>query len=193
MELILLRHGATAQNLERRFLGITDVPLAPQGASQALALAPKMPRVDHLYVSPLIRCRQTAVLVWPDVEQTVIPELRETDFGPFEGKTHEELVEDELYNLWISCPEDPEVVPMVEDAAACGARAGTALMRLCADASAKAYRSVAVVSHGGTLMSILARYGHPQRDYYSWRMENCGGFFAQVDIGTMQILVKDSF
>ena len=32
MELILMRHGTTQGNLERRFIGTLDVPLLPQGA-----------------------------------------------------------------------------------------------------------------------------------------------------------------
>ena len=37
------------------------------------------------------------------------------------------------------------------------------------------YRNVAMVVHGGTIMSILEQYGVPQKSYYDWRVENgCG-------------------
>lgn len=181
MKVILVRHGATKENLEHRFLGVTDVALAPQGAAEALEKATRLSPVDHVYVSPLIRCLQTAVLLWPRAAQTVIPELRETDFGPFEGKCHQELLDDPLYNRWLACPDDPSVVPMVENVVSCAQRASRALERLSRDAVSNGYETVGVVSHGGTLMGMLTRHGRPERDYYSWRMDNCGGFIAQLD------------
>lgn len=181
MKIVLIRHGVTKENLERRFLGVTDVPLAPEGAEQALAAARHMPQVDHLYISPLIRCRQTASLIWPTVGYTLIPDLRETDFGPFEGKCHRELQDDPMYNQWLSCPDDPSIIPLVEDTVSCGLRATRALEMLAADGEACGYETIGVVSHGGTLMSMLARHGRPAHDYYSWRMDNCGGYLARLE------------
>lgn len=183
MKLVLLRHGLTKENLERRFLGITDVPLAPEGVLQAREKSHTLPPVEHIYVSPLIRCRQTASLLWPEREQTVIPALRETDFGPFEGKTHEELKDNPLYNQWISDPEDPSIAPQVENVVDCALRATRGLEMLVGHGRTHGYQTVGVVSHGGTLMSMLARHGQPTRDYYSWRMENCGGYLVEVEAG----------
>ena len=59
MELILIRHGTTPGNLEHRFIGVTDHPLAPQGEALARETAPKLPPVEHVYRSPLLRCEQT--------------------------------------------------------------------------------------------------------------------------------------
>lgn len=182
MKLLLVRHALTTYNLERRFLGTTDVAIAPEGAAQALALAKEVPVVDHIYISPLVRCRQTAALIWPTVPFTIVPELRENDFGPFEGKTHEELKDDEIYNLWLSYPEDPSVMPMVEDIVAFGKRASEALEIIVTHARVGGFRSVGIVSHGGTLMSMLVRHGRPEKDYYSWRMENCGGYIAELGL-----------
>lgn len=193
MKIVLLRHSATKENLEHRFIGVTDVGLSPEGAAQAVRMAPEVPEVEKIYVSPLIRCIQTAVLIWPGVQSMVVEELRETDFGPFEGKTHEQLVDDEMYNLWLSCPEDPSVVPMVEDIAACGERASTALKKVVADAQARGYGQVGIVSHGGTLMSIMARHGRPSRDYYSWRMPNGGGYITALDSEGMLLHVEGGF
>ena len=91
-ELLLIRHGAAAGNLEHRYLGRTDQPLCPEGAAQVLALKERlrergMDTVDALFVSSLLRARQTAALLFPEQRSTVLPGLRETDFGVFEGKT----------------------------------------------------------------------------------------------------------
>ena len=85
MELLLMRHSITPGNLARRFVGSSDQPLAPEGEALARKTAPLLEPVEHLYRSPMLRCRQTAELLWPGVETTVIDDLRETDFGPLEG------------------------------------------------------------------------------------------------------------
>ena len=76
MELILMRHGTTQGNLERRFIGTLDVPLLPQGEELARRVGATLPAVEHIYRSPLQRCRRTAELLWPGVEMTVVDELR---------------------------------------------------------------------------------------------------------------------
>ena len=89
MELVIIRHGTTRGNLEKRFIGTLYVPLAPQGEELARRVGPTLPAVEHIYRSPLMRCRQTAELLWPGIDETVVYELRESDFGPFDGKNPE--------------------------------------------------------------------------------------------------------
>ena len=60
VEVILIRHGITQGNKEKRFVGRLDVPLAPEGEEMARETAPLLPEVEHLYVSPMRRCRETA-------------------------------------------------------------------------------------------------------------------------------------
>ena len=101
MELILIRHGTTRGNLERRFIGLTDIPILPEGEALAREVSKTLPLVDHVYHSPLIRCVQTARLLWPDADMTAVDDLHETDFGPFEGKSHQELKDDPRYRAWL--------------------------------------------------------------------------------------------
>ena len=74
MELILIRHGTTQGNLEKRFIGTLDVPLLPQGEELARRVGPTLPGVEHIYRSPLRRCLRTAELLWPGVPMTVVDE-----------------------------------------------------------------------------------------------------------------------
>ena len=55
MELILMRHGTTQGNLERRFIGTLDVPLLPLGEELARRVGATLPAVEHIYRSPLQR------------------------------------------------------------------------------------------------------------------------------------------
>lgn len=180
MELILIRHGITQGNKERRFIGVTDVPLAPEGEDLARRVAPALPAVEHIYRSPLLRCRQTAALLWPGTAETVIEELREMDFGPFEGKNHEELKDDPLYQRYIG-GGDLGNIPVGESTDQVAARAARGLERLVADARDRGFRRVAAVAHGGTIMALLWTFGRPARgSFYDWKTANCGGFRTRV-------------
>lgn len=57
MELTLIRHFATAGNLEKRYIGTTDEAILP------VAEIKKMPRAEIVLTSPMKRCRQTADLL----------------------------------------------------------------------------------------------------------------------------------
>ena len=176
MELILLRHGTTQGNLERRFIGVTDLPLIPEGEALARKVSPTLPKIERLYVSPLLRCRQTAALLWPGMEQTVIPQLRETDFGPFEGKSHQELRDDPMYQRWLAGE-----MAVGEPAEDCARRGSRALEALAEDALARGFTRIGVVSHGGLLMGMLTRCGRPARTgFYDWYPQNCGGYRAEL-------------
>lgn len=189
MELIFMRHGTTQANLERRFLGLGDEPLIEVGRNLARRVSPTLPAVEHIYCSPLLRCRQTAELLWPGVEMTVIPALRETDFGPFEGKNAVELKDDPLYQRWVS-GTDLSAVPVGEGPEACALRAAQALEQLTEDALHQDAKRVGVVTHGGTLMGMLSQFGRPARDYYGWMSHNCGGYRMELggDTRMLQLL-----
>ena len=180
MELILIRHATTQGNLEKRFIGTTDLPITGDGAAQARLVAPSLPAVEHIYRSPLLRCRQTAELLWPDVAHTAISQLRETDFGPFEGKNHEELKDDPLYQAWIDEKADLTRIPVGETAQQVAARAAEGVRILVADAAHHDYNRVGVVIHGGTMMGILHSFAPPSEDYYTWLAGNCSGYWTKV-------------
>ena len=192
MELILLRHGTTQGNLERRFIGVTDLPLIPEGEALARKVSPTLPRIERLYVSPLLRCRQTAALLWPGMEQAIIPQLRETDFGPFEGKNHEELKDDPFYQSWLNAP-DFSAVPVGESPEACATRLAEGVRRVVEDAALHGYERVGVVTHGGSLMGIMSQFGRPERDYYGWIRPNCGGFRVQVEENPLTLTLLEEY
>ena len=194
MELIIVRHSITQGNLEKRFIGTLDVPLIPRGEALARRVGPTLPRGEHIYRSPMLRCRQPAELLWPEVAETVVDELRESDFGPFEGKNHEELKDDPLYRAWIGrAPGRPDFadMPVGESAQQVTERVFAGLARLAADAAAHGYGRVGVVSHGGAIMALLTKYGRPERDYYGWMCPNCGGFRMALDPETLALTVLE--
>lgn len=184
MELLLMRHSITPGNLARRFVGSSDQPLALEGEALARKTAPLLEPVEHLYRSPMLRCRQTAELLWPGVETTVIDDLRETDFGPLEGMDNSRAKQTELYRRWTRGEVGPGEA--VEDSRP---RAVRAIRTIGRDAAEQGWRKVAVVAHGGLFMGLLAQYGRPDRSYYDWLLPNCGGYRVTLETDPLELLV----
>ncbi len=108
--LYLIRHGETLWNSEMRFQGHVDIPLSERGVEQAKALAGRLaPRkISAVYSSDLSRAVDTARHIAGPRGMGVIslPELREIDFGHWEGLTFKEIKEryGELLSRWWANP-----------------------------------------------------------------------------------------
>ena len=175
MTVYLIRHGQTQGNLERRYIGSTDPALCAQGR-EALA-GKRLPAVEKVYVSPLRRCRETAALLYPDTPLEIIRDLRETDFGGFEGHTYEELKDNPAYRAWLdtagqSAPPDGECK------ADMARRAVAAFLAIAARHRPEA--RIALVAHGGTIMALLEAL-ESHHEFYRWQAPNGGGFRCQWD------------
>lgn len=88
IELVLIRHGATKANEERRYLGRTDEELSEKGKA-ALRLKKEQlmyPAVDILYGSPMKRCRQTAELLYPQLDMIPVKDGSKLILGHLKGK-----------------------------------------------------------------------------------------------------------
>ncbi|MGH2934268.1 MAG: histidine phosphatase family protein [Gaiellaceae bacterium] len=88
--LLLVRHGETDWNAERRWQGHTDVPLNERGREQARALGEEIAsagRVDAIYASDLSRAHDTARIIAARLGVPVVVDrdLREIDVGSREG------------------------------------------------------------------------------------------------------------
>ncbi|WP_462187646.1 bifunctional RNase H/acid phosphatase [Frankia sp. CcWB2] len=106
---VLLRHGQTPLSVEKRFSGTVEAALTDVGLGQAAAVANRLrdEPFDLVVSSPLKRARQTAEALGRDY--VVVDDLRETDFGAWEGLTFAEVREkfpDEL-NAWLADPHVP--------------------------------------------------------------------------------------
>lgn len=87
--ILLVRHGETTVGAEDRFAGSTDVPLGPNGQSQAERLAARLTcdPIAAAYCSPMRRTVETAAIVARPHHLDVIARdgLREIDHGHWEG------------------------------------------------------------------------------------------------------------
>ena len=91
--ILLIRHGETAANVERRWQGHADWPLTEDGEAQAERVAAALPPLDVIFSSPLARARQTALAVagHQGVPLHEDERLKEIGFGSWENKTKVEI------------------------------------------------------------------------------------------------------
>ncbi len=179
MTIYLIRHGQTRGNLERRYMGVTDQPLCPQG--RAALAGRRGPAAEAVYVSPLLRCRETAAILYPGAAQTVVPGLRETDFGAFEGHTYEELKDSPAYQAWLDSAD--QAAPPGGESREQVRRRVLAAFRTVTAGHAPGER-LALVVHGGTIMTLLEAL-EPGGQFYRWQAPNGGGFRCSWDGGVL--------
>jgi alpha-ribazole phosphatase len=158
LRLVLLRHGEPEQEAKGRCYGSLDVGLSETGRKQIeekLASIRNL-RVDALYTSPLKRASESAAIVRDCLGLEPIPadELREINFGAFEGLTYGEVQKQypEEYKLWMERPTDVSF-PQGESFAQVKAR----VLRF-RDVLLNAHpgKTVLMVSHGGANRIMLA-------------------------------------
>ena len=95
---VLLRHGDTQLSPEHRFSGLRDLPLSASGTRQAKAAAGRLASgapIDAVISSPLRRAAATAAIAAGELGLTASTDddLRETDFGDWDGFTLAEIQE----------------------------------------------------------------------------------------------------
>ncbi|MEC9296321.1 MAG: histidine phosphatase family protein [SAR324 cluster bacterium] len=105
-EIILIRHGETEWNSQKRMQGHSNSDLSEVGMGQIQALGELMKNVsfDHIYSSDSLRTRQTAEAITQYSGHTLQfdQRIREKNLGVFEGLTSTEAKErhPEIYRLF---------------------------------------------------------------------------------------------
>lgn len=188
MKLILIRHGMTQGNKEKRYIGTTDESLCEDGIRVLKDYVKKgiYPSADRLFVSPMKRCIETGRLLYPTLSQAVVQDFRECDFGTFEGRNYKELTDDENYCRWIRS-NGTLPFPEGEDVEAFKRRCQEAFRQCMESMKSVSHTdiSVALVVHGGTIMAIMERYAVPEKGYYDYQAANGLGYMAEYSKGRL--------
>lgn len=184
-EILFIRHGSTAGNLEKRYIGRTDEPLCEIGIQQLQQLRQQDLQADQLFVSPALRTRQTAAILFPHMKGIQIPELWETDFGEFEGKTAHELSDCSTYQAWVDsgCMDK---IPGGESIADFKARCTAAFQKIAGTLPPDS--TAAFVIHGGCIMAILEAFALPQKGFYDYHIPNGSFIRCSCADGVLRIL-----
>ena len=183
--LVLIRHGETQANQERRYLGKTDESLSEKGIGILKSNKKQnlYPDVEYLFSSPMKRCMQTAAIIYPTLCPTVIPEWEEIDFGRFEYKNEEELKEDTRYQSWLYSGGTLDF-PEGESRKDFILRCQNGFLRMCQACSQALARHVkkpvfvGMIVHGGTIMSLLSFY--EGKDYFDYQVPTGRGYVCSL-------------
>lgn len=157
--ILLIRHGETAWNAERRLQGHLDIPLNAEGERQAAQLGAALAgeRIDHVISSDLGRARQTAEAVLrargAPTAPHLDPHLRERCYGGFEGLLYSEIAErfPQEFAAWQGRNVDATLPPgknQGESFREFFERVTTAML---AHAARHPGQTLALVAHGGVL------------------------------------------
>ncbi len=177
MKVYLIRHGKTMGNSQGRYIGITDEPLLD---NERIKLEQRSyPEAKAVFVSPLLRCRQTAAAIYPDHPVRIMEDMAECDFGSFENKNWKEMKDDPEYQAWIDS-DGTLPFPGGEDPMEFRKRCCRGFERAVAGCLREKIESAAFVVHGGTIMSILEQYAVPQKGFYDWHVENGEGYRMEI-------------
>jgi len=144
----LIRHGEPLRT--DICYGSLDIALSDVGRQQMARVAEylKPEAITAVYTSPLSRALESARIIAPEV--TVVPDLREMDFGELEGLAYDEIAVryPDIYRNWsqVRFPGG-ESLPDMRD------RVLRAFNAICRD---REDQTIAIVSHGGVNRILLA-------------------------------------
>ena len=190
----LIRHGITEGNLRRLYYGKTDVPLAEEGVQELQRLAGEGVYPDSegaiFFTTGLGRTAHTMELIYGDRPHQVIPELQEINFGAFEMKSYEELLENEDYRDWITAENLTKAPPGGESILEFNDRVirGYEALRRAHSLHSLSLRhrdaeamSVAIC-HGGTISAIMAHIWPEKYDnIYGWIPDPGHGYVLTLE------------
>ncbi|MBO8137466.1 MAG: alpha-ribazole phosphatase [Desulfotomaculum sp.] len=174
--LFLVRHGETEWNAANKFQGHTDVSLSDVGREQAERLALNLQKfnISAVYASDLSRARETAEIITSNLNIPVIcrEELREINFGDWEGLTVEEIKHryEDVVKKWWKDPSNTRIP---------GGEILSDLVNRVVDSIIKIINqhpgeNVLVVTHGGVVRSIICYVlGISINEYWRLQMKNC--------------------
>ncbi len=204
--LFLFRHGSTAGNTIKRYIGAIDEPLCERGIKEiederktlfdntTLSAAKSVffslnQSKQKIYVSPKTRTIQTAKILFPNSPLEEVADFREMSFGLFEGKNASEMSTGEIgerYQQWVNsfclskCPDSAQFEGESKDSFS--RRVCSAFMALCQRENFKNGDVIPIVCHGGTIKSLLERFAIKKMGYFDWQTNHGAYRFEEIEV-----------
>lgn len=163
--LSIFRHGRTMANDMGIYIGKTDFSLSNEGKKELIEKTDEFiyPKVQRIYSSPLKRCTETSEILFPEREVVCVNDLRELDFGDFEGKCVDELINREDYKKWLKGGID-NTPPNGESIQDMTVRIFNALNQIILNMMSEDFSHCAIVTHSGIITNMLTCFGIPKYD-----------------------------
>ena len=155
-KLILIRHGETEWNLKTRYCGFNDIGLNATGRRQAKKIKSRLKNetIHKFYSSDRRRAIETAKIIFNGtIKIEKIKDLREINFGCFEGLTHEQVTKKypQIYQKWLRDPHKNNI-PEGENISDFKKRVVSAIKKIIA---LNHNKTTALVFHGGSISIFL--------------------------------------
>lgn len=198
MEIILIRHGQTKGNVEKRFAGFTDSPLTDKGRSDSLkrvqktieALEKKEKKITHIYSSPLSRAKFMAENFSKELNLSInfSEDIKEMNFGILENMSFNEVLAkypkevDEIYkNDEFQIPEGESFLEFKD-------RIDNFLNNLIEKHDEES--NIVVICHGGVIQTALTLIlGIEHKKRWNFKVQNTGFVSFEVIDGFKYINV----
>lgn len=180
--LYLIRHGKTEANEKRFYCGSMDLPLSGTGRQELDALRPAyellVPRDAVLFGSGMMRTEETLSILFGRRADSVRPDLREADFGSFEGFSHQQLLEREDYRAWLEGDNYSNLCPGGESGSIMRER----VLRGLRSVLEKEWEQAVVCSHGGPIGAVMEfLFPGVYAYWYSWQPEPGRGWRIRLE------------
>ncbi|WP_231514848.1 histidine phosphatase family protein [Oceanobacillus salinisoli] len=180
MAITLFRHGLTEGNQQKNYMGWNDSPLCTEAIQDLSSYKLKMDTYDLFVSSDLKRCLSTINLLFPNVKPVVLTELREMNFGMFQGKTYEDLKEMKAYQQWINnmftySPPGGETFEQFTK------RVEKGWNKLVDIMLQRDYQKLFIVTHGGVIRYLLDKLSLEEKEFWEWNIPHGTGYVLTFD------------
>lgn len=166
----LIRHGLTQHNIDGIYSGRNDTPLCEEGKNQLLQMKEEYeyPHADFVFTSPLERCKESAKILYPDINPIEIDGLTEYNFGEFEGYNAEYLHEKQpLFDRWIKGEKNIKP-PFGESNEEFAERVCTCFVKIIDGILKTGSDNVAIITHSGVISTLMANFAIPEGSVSEW-------------------------
>lgn len=177
----LIRHGLSEGSAQGQYIGHTDVSLTEEGRYQLKTMKRdyEYPEVNAVLCSPLNRCLETAKILYPEQQPLIFENLIEYDFGEFEGLTADDLKGEPEFAAWLAGGPDAQA-PFGESNEGFQKRISLCFTDIVNGIIKADSESVAIITHGGVIMTIMQLFALPQAPMHEWLTPNGCGYTLNV-------------
>jgi alpha-ribazole phosphatase len=166
----ILRHGLTAANQQKQYIGLHNPSLCKEGIQEINRLKEELmfPAADVVISSDRNRCVETSRILYPDQAIITSRSFCEIHFGKWEGKTYEELKHHPHYQKWIDDPsqcQPPEGESLSEFERRLELGWQTELISYF---EKEHVNHIVLITHGGPIRYYLSKLG-PANYMWTWK------------------------
>ncbi|MGI8314641.1 histidine phosphatase family protein [Halobacillus mangrovi] len=180
VDLYIIRHGITEGNIRKQYIGWSDLPLHQDGVKALHIIRPRIPSVDMIWTSDLVRCIDTAARLFPEKRVKKTQLLREIHFGDWERRSYEDLKANPLYRKWVAAPSLTSP-PGGELYQVFQARIEQWLLSFFSELDEhRELKSAAVITHGGVLRELMHWLYGDLTSTWNWSAAPGEGYHLQL-------------